>query len=540
MKSILIKTKNLSKENYNYIENQAILIRQCKNKVFHFILDNDLLFDVANKIINHRSLAAVIKQKDINKITGYDKIITQDTFQRLCSEVAINIQNNKSKLITFSRIKSKYPEGKHNKQRKQPSKVECIIRCLCKITSINESYNDLINKLNKYSESSFSKTTVLPYLQQNPYILTYVYHRQKQLQRQYKGIRFKNLGFEFLNVLTYKENELMFERGMVRLQFNKRINISFTVNDIYHYPILQNQGGITKIKRKDGTYKLSQRRYIVNIKPLQLQKQLQISIALDIENIVEETNSLITDNNTLGVDVNQKRHFLDCSDGFYIEKDEKHIQKAMALQKSIAKKQQTKVRQNKTNEKQGKKTSLRQQKCNNRSEYNNTKAVSQIVKHCKQTNITNIVVEDLKFSGKSYQVKINGKKYKINTIHKLLKTNDVKNTMSKVGNKNGINVHLVNPEYTSQTCPVCGCIHENNRLQQETFKCIKCGYIFDADVNAAINIKNRVVIKELRELLEIFEDDRYIGVFDKYDPSNKQFYCDTYQQLFENTNSSLI
>lgn len=50
-------------------------------------------------------------------------------------------------------------------------------------------------------------------------------------------------------------------------------------------------------------------------------------------------------------------------------------------------------------------------------------------------------------------------------------------------------------------CPVCGCIDDDNRPNQETFKCIECGHKDNADFNAAINIKNRVVVTVLQETL---------------------------------------
>ncbi len=49
-------------------------------------------------------------------------------------------------------------------------------------------------------------------------------------------------------------------------------------------------------------------------------------------------------------------------------------------------------------------------------------------------------------------------------------------------------VLAVNPRYTSQTCPSCGCVSKLNRPQQALFSCIDCGYTSHADVNAAQNI----------------------------------------------------
>ena len=41
-------------------------------------------------------------------------------------------------------------------------------------------------------------------------------------------------------------------------------------------------------------------------------------------------------------------------------------------------------------------------------------------------------------------------------------------------------------------CPICGCIEDENRPNQETFDCIECHHKDNADLNAAINIRNRV------------------------------------------------
>jgi putative transposase len=47
---------------------------------------------------------------------------------------------------------------------------------------------------------------------------------------------------------------------------------------------------------------------------------------------------------------------------------------------------------------------------------------------------------------------------------------------------------LVNPQYTSQKCFVCGYTDSENRKTQELFECIKCGHSENADINAAKNI----------------------------------------------------
>ncbi len=52
----------------------------------------------------------------------------------------------------------------------------------------------------------------------------------------------------------------------------------------------------------------------------------------------------------------------------------------------------------------------------------------------------------------------------------------------------GCTVVAVDPRHTSQTCSCCGHTARNNRRSQSMFKCRKCGYHLNADLNAARNI----------------------------------------------------
>lgn len=57
----------------------------------------------------------------------------------------------------------------------------------------------------------------------------------------------------------------------------------------------------------------------------------------------------------------------------------------------------------------------------------------------------------------------------------------------------GVPVVLVDPAYTSQTCPVCGHIAQENRVSRNDFCCQSCGYAAPADSVAAVNIRSRAV-----------------------------------------------
>jgi putative transposase len=52
----------------------------------------------------------------------------------------------------------------------------------------------------------------------------------------------------------------------------------------------------------------------------------------------------------------------------------------------------------------------------------------------------------------------------------------------------GGKVIAIPPVNTSRRCSVCGCTRAENRMSQERFACVRCGYETNADVNAAQNI----------------------------------------------------
>ena len=56
----------------------------------------------------------------------------------------------------------------------------------------------------------------------------------------------------------------------------------------------------------------------------------------------------------------------------------------------------------------------------------------------------------------------------------------------------------VDPAYTSQTCSECGHTDKENRKTQSRFQCVCCGFVSNADTNAAVNIR-RLGMAQLHE-----------------------------------------
>jgi putative transposase len=58
--------------------------------------------------------------------------------------------------------------------------------------------------------------------------------------------------------------------------------------------------------------------------------------------------------------------------------------------------------------------------------------------------------------------------------------------------KKGGEVIEVDPKFTSQKCSCCGYISKENRKSQSKFRCVKCDFKLNADLNASLNILNTV------------------------------------------------
>ncbi len=67
---------------------------------------------------------------------------------------------------------------------------------------------------------------------------------------------------------------------------------------------------------------------------------------------------------------------------------------------------------------------------------------------------------------------------------------ELKQKVRTLSEKAGVIFHEVNPRFSSQECSCCGYISPTNR-SCEKFLCESCGYLADADVDAAIVIRQR-------------------------------------------------
>ena len=79
-------------------------------------------------------------------------------------------------------------------------------------------------------------------------------------------------------------------------------------------------------------------------------------------------------------------------------------------------------------------------------------------------------------------------------------------TLMETLNWNGCTFVQIDPEYTSQTCPVCSHVEKKNR-DGKNFKCVCCGHKDDADHVGSINIGRRARDPRMQKISEAYPYD---------------------------------
>ena len=91
------------------------------------------------------------------------------------------------------------------------------------------------------------------------------------------------------------------------------------------------------------------------------------------------------------------------------------------------------------------------------------------------------------------------KSRKVNGMFSTFARGKLQRKLMEALNQKGCDFFEVEPDFTSQVCPVCSNLNAENR-HSKVFCCTSCGYQDDADHVGAVNIRNRATDKEILEL----------------------------------------
>jgi putative transposase len=201
-------------------------------------------------------------------------------------------------------------------------------------------------------------------------------------------------------------------------------------------------------------------------------------------------------NNTVGIDVNCKHNLFSLSNRTTYDYNRKLVNDFCKLSTEIDKLKEDK-RYSVGKRKQRKLDTLK-----NKMVKFEQQLIAHMCKELKSQGYNHIVMEDLDNGfGKCYVKDGDNSDINYNRKVKFLGLSSLKQEVEHIARKYDIAVSTVHASYTSKMCPLCGCIDDGNRPNQETFECVECGHKDNADLNAAINIRNRVDVTVLRTVL---------------------------------------
>ena len=248
------------------------------------------------------------------------------------------------------------------------------------------------------------------------------------------------------------------------------------------------------------SYRKNSADYEYLIKFDEYRKQVSVIYVKDGERYVPEAQDKI-----IGIDVNSKHNLLSLSNGETYDFDRKLLEDFCELSLHI-----DELKTKNKNYEIGKRKQRKLDTLKNKINKYEENLIAQVCKHLSEQGYHHIVMENLDNSfGKCFINDENDVNY--NRRVKFLGLSSIKDKFEHIGRKYDIAVSLVHSYYTSKQCPKCGCIDDDNRKTQEAFKCVQCGHEANADINAALNIANRVGITVLcKTLLKQSDNGTYL------------------------------
>lgn len=540
---------SLNKNKYDSLVAYAELAKDVRNFISEYICNNDNL-KIGILLGTYTDIDLKIELKDYRKqfkgILGTDEQIniSATTFQNCCKEVHIRyqtyLQNELTKKLENYNSIRKYLSFLIKYYKGNLSELTNLILQEKIKTFLNEETNkkEFTQKALFYQDLEkflFNKTRY-----DVDKILKMVENLRQRLVKNVTLINFKSLTFQNLNILSinYEKGntgniiDILEENSnkaiiKINLAGYQQIVIPTKFSKKYHGDLNNYNGKPYKM----NNYGTMGKRVTYTIKFL---KDRKVKIILYQE--VEKLNYAYDDsrNNILGVDVNTSSNLFSLSNGVQIPYDEKIINQAAKLNKTISYKQANKSASEKNvdevNKVYSKKIRRRIDKMVRRAEYYQNYKSHELIEYMKNNNFNYLVMEDLDIKSNKTKAKknSNGIKLNYNNVAKTLRINNLKNVLERLCKKANFNFAKVNPAYTSQTCSVCGNIDKKNR-NHRMFLCTNCHHSDDADINAAKNIKNRIVNPMLKLNLIRFDNENQIFIGSKH--KNKSFYEEVYKNL---------
>lgn len=490
----IFNSKDLTRQKYDELHNFAMLIQNHKNAVSKHVNDNLLHFLEYNKFQFLKEMREHFKDVIPSSFDAqlYTQVFTcyQNKFDAIQCKLVFETKVFKG-FEFYKRDTKKHKKGDLKKviiDKKQTPLSNCLTYLARygnenTINYINgsiskcdenkrEFYNNILRCCNKFG---FER------------LLNLALSKRKRIVKHYSEypIEFKLLTFSGrcrkTRIIDYNSKFGSVINSFVSLSGiggRKSFDIPVTFNKGWH-------GNMKDYRKKSPDYE-----YTLTFN--EKKHQVNIHLCKDGERYIPQING-----DTVGIDVNCKHNLFSLSDETTYDYDRKLVNDFCKLSLEI-----DKLKEKDKEYKVGKRKQQKLDTLKSKMIKSEQQLIANMCKILQSQGVGHIVMEDLDNGfGKCYVKDKDNDDINYNRKVKFLGLSSLKQEVEHIARKYDIAVSTVQSSYTSKMCPMCGCIEDENRPNQETFECIECGYKDNADFNAAKNIRNRVLVTVLRESL---------------------------------------
>ena len=488
----IFKSNNITRQKYDKLYKFAVFIRNHKNIVSQYINDNLSHFLEYNKFQFLKEMRSHFKNVipssfDVQLYTEVF-ICYQNKFDAIQRKLVFEIYTFKG-FDYYKKKTKKHEKGDFKKvvftTKKTPlsmtltylvryGNVETLNYIKNRIESVDEKqktfYQNIIRCCEKFG---FKRLYNLALSKRNRIVKCYSEFPIEFKSLSFRGRSRKKKIIDYNSRFGSKINSFISLSGLSR----KTFDIPVTFNKKWH-------GNMKDYKKNASNYE-----YTLTFD--ERKHQVNIHLCKEDERYIPQVNG-----DTIGIDVNCKHNLFSLSDNTTYDYDRTIVNDFCKLSLEIDKLKKDKSytigrrKQCKLNVLKSKMIKSEQQ------------IISNMCKTLQSQGIGHIVMEDLDNGfGKCYVKDKDNENINYNRKVKFLGISSLKHEVEHIARKYNIAVSTVQASYTSKMCPICGCIEDENRPNQETFECIECGYKDNADFNAAKNIRNRVLVTVLRDSL---------------------------------------
>lgn len=473
----VFQSKDLTRQKYDELYNFAVLIRSHKNIVSQYVNDNLLHFLDCTKFQFLKEMRVHFKNVIPSSFYWelYTQIFTcyQNKFEAIKCKLSFDVATFKG-FEFYKRDTKNHKKGGLKKVIVEKKKTPLSI-CLTYLARYgNENTIEYINRniSNCDEKKREFYSNILRCCEKFGFDRLYklALSKRKRIAKHYSEypIEFKSLSFSG----RCRKTKIIDYNSKFGSVINSFISLSGFSRKSFDIPVSFNKGWHGNMK----DYRKNNPDYEYTITFNEKKHQVNVHLCKDGERYIPQVNG-----KTIGIDVNCKHNLFSLSNETTYDYDRKLVNDFCNLSLKIDKLK----KQNKEYE-IGKRKQQKLDTLKSKMIKSEQQLIAAMCKALHSQGVGHIVMEDLDNGfGKCYVKDKDNDDINYNRKVKFLSLSSLKQEVEHIARKYDIAVSTVQASYTSKMCPVCGCIEDGNRPNQEAFECIECGHKDNADFNAA-------------------------------------------------------